>query len=367
MGRLVPSVIGKMFGQGNVIVLAQGSLDLPIGLGAILQEVRAEHGMKPRNRVAQHRKGTMPFVAVLPLAQRFLVKLRGQGAEPLHPTFHALHRATLNRQKHQRRILGRHVGRHSWRTSGFEVRHFAKIEQVDVAHRLDQLVHVADFVGQRLGVLLLVLARELGDLVLGPQKLAQPIHNINILRVFIIDIERRLASLLQPTFDLHLEGLVFIEEILKLAGVKLHAELLGILAIGQRPLLRGPGYSAADIAFHLVTRQDHLGAARIVDHMLENAHVVVVEEPETGDAVSTRLHLLQQLHRVLVPLLDGDAKQLFQLGFHHEIGVKRLAIALDPVELIQIAFQKVGPRAHFSKDDETVEFLGHITLSPNRA
>ena len=58
----------------------------------------------------------------------------------------------------------------------------------------------------------------------------------------------------------------------------------------------------------------------------------------------------------------GDAEDFGLVRVTDKDRVERLAMGLQPVEGVEIAFQQVGPCAHLGKDHEIVEPWGHVIL-----
>ena len=70
--------------------------------------------------------------------------------------------------------------------------------------------------------------------------------------------------------------------LLELSRAKPDLFRLGVFDVGQLPLTRCCRDPPTDIAFDWVARQDDFGTARVGQHDIQHAGVVVIEKPESA-------------------------------------------------------------------------------------
>ena len=123
------------------------------------------------------------------------------------------------------------------------------------------------------------------------------------------------------------------------------AELIGIedglrhllrLHIGQFPLPGGLRDLPTDIAVDRVAREHDLGAALILDDLIENTRIVVVEIAEAAQSILLSPDRRQQLFGVFVPRGLINAKDRLAFGIPHEERIKRLPMTGDPGKGVQV-------------------------------
>ena len=283
--------------------------------------------MGAQQGMADHGKGAVTGVKAFPLAQGLAVEPVDQPARPGKPGADRRVGRRADREKQQGRRVRGHGLRDRGGAAGFEHRGAGQGEQVGTGQGGGQVLRIFQLGFQRFGVLLFQRVIDGFQPPLDPEKGGKTIQHLDRAEIVIVQHECGLARGLQGVQHPQLKGL---------RRGQMGGEFIGVEAcgcgfqapgIGQFPLAGGAGDFPADIAVDRVAGQDDLGHARIGQHDVGHAGIVVVKEAETGQARRFSTQLAQQGLGVRLTVGKGNPKQFQGVLLADEMGVEHLSVA----------------------------------------
>ena len=286
--------------------------------------------MGPRHRVTQHGETAVSRCAPHPLAQRLLIqpgrqRLFRHTVKICQPAPHLRLWPGTHRHVEQRRLRARNKPRHRRPATRFEIRGAAQVERIKPGKGALHLVEIRNLVAKRGGI----LPFERYVKRIEPRRTAQiprqTVHHLDALQILIGQVKSGLPTGLHPVKQPDLKHL-----------------------------------QTRDIFFELRRIEPCPAvAARIIEHDIQNARIVIVKEPETADPPRLSLDRPDQAGGILVALRLREAQQFAPVRIADKVRIERLAMTFDAVKGVEVGFKEIRAGAHFRKDHEVIKWTCH--------
>ena len=173
------------------------------------------------------------------------------------------------------------------------------------------------------------------------EELRQPIDDLQIPQIFVVEVERGLTVFLQMVQDVDLKPLQNAQPLQEFLIIEGYPNVAASLYIGQLPLPGCDRDLVRNIAVDSVARQDDFGASPIGQYGFKNARIVIVKVPEPCNLVFAIADRPEQVVRICITLILGQPEQFGPVRIGDEVGIERLTMARHAAQSVEIGLKEV--------------------------
>mmetsp|Transcript_17998 Transcript_17998/g.27405 ORF Transcript_17998/g.27405 Transcript_17998/m.27405 type:complete len:401 (+) Transcript_17998:6044-7246(+) len=346
MRGFVIAGIQRIFWQGQLVPAHQRRSNAAIATFASIENAVAKNSMGAGQRMAQHAETAVPGMIAHPIAQRILPQLRGRLAirhfvEGAHPLLHRVTRPASDRQIQKRGRVAGKISRYCRSTTRFKIWRPRQVEPVQPRECFGHLAKITDLIGKRAWVLNLQVLVQCVQPSVDAQPCRKAIHHLHVLEILIRDIKCSLPGHLQTVQQTDLKFLQGGQMCRKFISVKARLGVLARFGICQFPLTGRNRNLPRDVTICRVAGQHNLGAFSILHDLVEHARVMIVEIAKPRQVIRRFANLTQEPFGVVIARGLGHTQNMLGLGIANEMRIERLAMTGQPIDRVQVRFQKV--------------------------